>query len=165
MAAIQEAIGKRLSAQELATLCNTNVPISYLKASTGVAGLITPHISTILRLGYGRDMTTGSFGSIIGQLEAAPARQHAPGALLIVVLGQLLEAERELGRPGPQLGIRTVGDHQVLDVAVALHHHRGCAALEQQLVAAPGRRDHRDHHGRGTTNSVSTMRAGPPGKR
>jgi hypothetical protein len=48
-----------------------NTGIQYFKATTGVAGLITPHISTIARVGWGMDLTTHSFSSVIGQLEGS----------------------------------------------------------------------------------------------
>ena len=46
-----------------------NVDINYVKATTGVSGLVTPHFSTVLRLGWAADVSHGSFNSIIGQLE------------------------------------------------------------------------------------------------
>jgi hypothetical protein len=51
-----------------------NTGINYFKVTTGVAGLVTPHFSTVARLGYGQDLSTGSVSGvagIIGQLEAS----------------------------------------------------------------------------------------------
>ena len=46
-----------------------NQNISYFKASTGLTGLITPHFSTVLKLGWAMDLTAGSFSSLIAQAE------------------------------------------------------------------------------------------------
>ncbi|MBS2027977.1 MAG: outer membrane beta-barrel protein [Deltaproteobacteria bacterium] len=54
---------------DVGTAGTGNVNINYVKATTGVTGLVTPHFSTVLRLGWAVDTAAGSFNSIIGQLE------------------------------------------------------------------------------------------------
>jgi hypothetical protein len=42
---------------------------SNLKASVGLSGLVSPHISTTLKFGWAHDFSTGSFSSPIGQAD------------------------------------------------------------------------------------------------
>jgi hypothetical protein len=46
-------------------------PVNTLRASAGLAGLVTKHISTIIKLGWGQDFTTSSFSSPVAQAELA----------------------------------------------------------------------------------------------
>jgi hypothetical protein len=46
-----------------------NTDINFWKATTGITGLITPHFSTVLRVGWAMDVTAGSFSSLIAQAE------------------------------------------------------------------------------------------------
>lgn len=48
-----------------------NVNLNFFTASTGVSGLVTPHLAMVLRVGYARDLSAAaSFSSVIGQAEA-----------------------------------------------------------------------------------------------
>ena len=44
-------------------------PTNSLKASLGLAGLVSTHLSAVLKLGWGQDFSTGSFSSPIAQAE------------------------------------------------------------------------------------------------
>ena len=48
---------------------DANTDISFFRASVGLSGLVTPHFSTLLQLGWSTDVTSHTFNSIIGQLE------------------------------------------------------------------------------------------------
>jgi hypothetical protein len=63
--------------------------ISFFKATTGVTGLITPHLSTTLRAGWAMDVTTHSFSSVVGQLEGT----YQPTELAQLRLGFLRNFE------------------------------------------------------------------------
>ncbi|MFN7131706.1 MAG: hypothetical protein ACK4N5_06460 [Myxococcales bacterium] len=47
------------------------VPLLGMKAMAGLAGLLTQHISTTLKLGWGQDFTNNSYKSLIGTAEVA----------------------------------------------------------------------------------------------
>ena len=67
------------------TASGSNTPISYFKAYTGIVGLLTPHFSTLARVGFGMDITTQSFVSVVGQLEGAYLANETASVRLGVV--------------------------------------------------------------------------------
>jgi hypothetical protein len=44
-------------------------PLNTLKASLGLAGLLTTHFSTVLKLGWGHDLSADTFSTLIAQAE------------------------------------------------------------------------------------------------
>ena len=61
--------------------------ISFFRAQTGITGLLTPHVATVARVGYARDLTSNTFGAlaIIGQLEAS----YLPSETSLIRVGVL----------------------------------------------------------------------------
>jgi hypothetical protein len=52
-----------------AVASSANQNINFFKAYTGITGLLSTHISVLGKVGFGMDITTSSFLSVVGQLE------------------------------------------------------------------------------------------------
>ncbi len=46
----------------------SNTPVNALKATLGLAGLVSTHITTVLKIGWGQDLSAKTFGAGSGQL-------------------------------------------------------------------------------------------------
>ncbi len=60
--------------RDYTTAGSGNTGLQYFMATTGIAGLLTPHLATIARIGYGMDVLHSSvsgLNGIIGQLEVS----------------------------------------------------------------------------------------------
>lgn len=53
----------------IGTRAVASTAINTLKVSAGLAGLLSSHLSTVLKAGYGRDFSQNTFSSVVGQAE------------------------------------------------------------------------------------------------
>jgi hypothetical protein len=53
----------------IGTNATASTAINTLKVSAGLAGLLSSHLSTVLKAGYGRDFSQNTFSSVVGQAE------------------------------------------------------------------------------------------------
>lgn len=53
----------------IGTNATASTAINTLKVSAGLAGLLSSHLSTVLKAGYGRDFSQNTFSSFVGQAE------------------------------------------------------------------------------------------------